>query len=986
MIIALLCVLFISISSSFAEDTNTNIDQNNNQNADSIYSDNINSSVINENTSENSDVNANANSDISSNTDSKTNNTVNNNINNSNTSAKSSNTDSNASTTSPNTNFKASGELTKLSQSQILQASKSINSYINKYNKLPNYITISGTNISMTEYMYLLSVSIYYKYNKKTSQISIKYNVKNPSSPSGATIKGSLTKAQYYAYAKSVINYIKNYNKAPNYVTTKLGKMQYQTAIYMLNKIVYYTAVKGYLPSSVSLSVSKSSSLNKNLPKYERSSSSNLGSEVTNSTTSKPTTISQSLIWAASSSIKNYVSSNGKLPNYVTISGYKYSMPEFLYLLSKAINTRLAGSTSAIAVKYDVKNPSSPSGATISKTFTKAQYNDMAKRIVNYITNYNKAPNYLSSNYGVGNIQYQTAIYGLACVGSYIATNKAIPTTLTIKISSSNSLNKYLPVYNSSSSSNTNSTTGGISTKILGSNDKGTVELIGAFGNTSSKIKIAYVIGLHPLEYAAHNALYNTIISKSNLKYCYYIYRINVTKDSNDYDKGRMNGQLLAQEFVLPHIINNSYNLVIDVHSNQGTVGGNYEETNFIFAPLNHTASKIIADSIISKIPELTYYYPSSQTSPQYLTNPLVQAGIPTILYETYMYENSSVTSNLINKLISTVDSYNFESSTTNSSGAISLNSIIDAASRIKAYVDANGVLPSYVTIGTTQYSMSSFLYLLSKAIVNINGGSTSGVSPITVIGPSSPTGSKVAGTINIGNYTDLALRISNYIIANGQAPNYASSQLGNIQFQSLIYELSKVLAYLNVNGAMPNTLTINTSNPSTLNSGSSSSSNSTSNASTNSSLAPYLKATKNCQVTNSTIKSLASQLTSGLTTDLAKATAIFNYVRDKISYSFYYNTVKGAVGTLSAKSGNCVDKTHLLIALLRASGIAARYVNGQATFSSGNVYGHVWAEIYIDGKWVIADTTSSGNTLGKITNWNTNTATVYGKYAEITF
>lgn len=79
-----------------------------------------------------------------------------------------------------------------------------------------------------------------------------------------------------------------------------------------------------------------------------------------------------------------------------------------------------------------------------------------------------------------------------------------------------------------------------------------------------------------------------------------------------------MNGQLLAEEFLLPHIISNSYNLVIDVHSNQGTTGGSYEETNFIFAPLNHTASKIIADSIISKIPELTYYYPPSQTSPPF--------------------------------------------------------------------------------------------------------------------------------------------------------------------------------------------------------------------------------------------------------------------------------------------------------------------------------------------------------------------------------
>ena len=61
----------------------------------------------------------------------------------------------------------------------------------------------------------------------------------------------------------------------------------------------------------------------------------------------------------------------------------------------------------------------------------------------------------------------------------------------------------------------------------------------------------------------------------------------------------------------------------------------------------------------------------------------------------------------------------------------------------------------------------------------------------------------------------------------------------------------------------------------------------------------------------NSKIKSLVNSLTSGLTTDHAKALAIYNYVIDKISYSFYYDTRHGAVGTLDAKSGSCVDQSH---------------------------------------------------------------------------
>ncbi|MBP5700520.1 MAG: adhesin, partial [Methanobrevibacter sp.] len=62
-----------------------------------------------------------------------------------------------------------------------------------------------------------------------------------------------------------------------------------------------------------------------------------------------------------------------------------------------------------------------------------------------------------------------------------------------------------------------------VNSKLLGSNDLGTVELLGPFGNANSDIKIAYSIGMHPLESKVHKALFDTVNSKSNsLNYCYY--------------------------------------------------------------------------------------------------------------------------------------------------------------------------------------------------------------------------------------------------------------------------------------------------------------------------------------------------------------------------------------------------------------------------------------------------------------------------------
>lgn len=136
-----------------------------------------------------------------------------------------------------------------------------------------------------------------------------------------------------------------------------------------------------------------------------------------------------------------------------------------------------------------------------------------------------------------------------------------------------------------------------------------------------------------------------------------------------------------------------------------------------------------------------------------------------------------------------------------------------------------------------------------------------------------------------------------------------------------------------------------------------------------------YVKSTQNCQVYNSQIQSLAAKLTSGSSSTYSSAVKIFNYVRDKITYNLYYNTRRGAVKTLNSKIGNCVDQTHLLIALMRASNIPSRYCHATCSFRSGLVTGHVWAEVYVNGKWYKCDTTSRSNGFNNIVNWHYSTS-----------
>jgi hypothetical protein len=191
------------------------------------------------------------------------------------------------------------------------------------------------------------------------------------------------------------------------------------------------------------------------------------------------------------------------------------------------------------------------------------------------------------------------------------------------------------------------------SLEMIGNTSYGYVVKEGPFGNTSSNVKIAYIVGVHPLESEAHQAMVQSITDhNSTLKYCYYIYRVNVTENGDNYNIGRMNGQLLANKFVVPDIEKQNFQLTIDVHSNVG----NWAENRFLFAPVNGTKAESIAMSIKNQLHWLTYYVPPDPTSPSYVTIPLINAGIPAIVYETYHNDSYATIKTHADEFLITVD------------------------------------------------------------------------------------------------------------------------------------------------------------------------------------------------------------------------------------------------------------------------------------------------------------------------------------------
>lgn len=316
----------------------------------------------------------------------------------------------------------------------------------------------------------------------------------------------------------------------------------------------------------------------------------------------------------------------------------------------------------------------------------------------------------------------------------------------------------------------------------------------------------------------------------------------------------------------------------------------------------------------------------------------------------------------------------------TDTGTSFTLDEIKSAAATVKAYIESNKKLPDYVTIGTTQVKMPDFLKLMIACLLEINNGTTTPITLKTVNAPPQSSENVTSGNINKTDYLDIANRINNFIDKNGAVPNYTTTPLGKVGYQNMVYMFSRILNFQKTNNCLPNYVTMTpwnttptpTPTPTPI----------------PEDLKKYLVATTNCQVDNPQIQALAKSITSGKTSAYDKAAAIFQWVNDHTTYEhpMYSDTRHGAVGTLQKKMGNCCDLSHLVIAIERAAGIPARYEHVYAKFSSGNWYGHVIAQVWVDGKWYNADASSSLNTFGVIKNWNTATATIKGTYASLPF
>ena len=161
----------------------------------------------------------------------------------------------------------------------------------------------------------------------------------------------------------------------------------------------------------------------------------------------------------------------------------------------------------------------------------------------------------------------------------------------------------------------------------------GTVE-VGIAGNESAETSIALITGIHPRETLSIEPEIQAAKEYGNDDVKIINYKVTVTQNPQDYEKGRANGESLVHDYVNPSIMKSDVDAVIISHSHIPEYGEGF----YLATPEMDDASVNIASSIRDSS-DFNYYPVTGtetykSTSAVLVSKPIAQAGYPTFVYE----------------------------------------------------------------------------------------------------------------------------------------------------------------------------------------------------------------------------------------------------------------------------------------------------------------------------------------------------------------
>jgi len=134
------------------------------------------------------------------------------------------------------------------------------------------------------------------------------------------------------------------------------------------------------------------------------------------------------------------------------------------------------------------------------------------------------------------------------------------------------------------------------------------------------------------------------------------------------------------------------------------------------------------------------------------------------------------------------------------------LDQVASAATWVKNYVETNHTLPDYVTMGTYNVSMPSFLELLTTSVLQINNGTSTTVDYLSFSTAPTPKDTIQNGTMAKTEYLKFASDVKSFMDSKGIAPEYAYNTTLGLYFgyQNMVYTYAKIMDSYNTNKVLP--------------------------------------------------------------------------------------------------------------------------------------------------------------------------------------
>ena len=189
---------------------------------------------------------------------------------------------------------------------------------------------------------------------------------------------------------------------------------------------------------------------------------------------------------------------------------------------------------------------------------------------------------------------------------------------------------------------------------VIGSNNKGYVTKEVYASNEPNQPKIAVITGIHPREKIAISPM-EALIKNYALTHSVEVtdYSIHVLDRPENFTVGRNNGEELAAQYIVPDIKKSEYKLVIIFHAHQQGYGDGF----YIATPSMDNKSVALAQNVKKTLPSFRYYQSSKNdmykaTSVTRVSDPIVNEGFPTFIYEIPEQNTTENASEMTSKLL----------------------------------------------------------------------------------------------------------------------------------------------------------------------------------------------------------------------------------------------------------------------------------------------------------------------------------------------